>query len=140
VICPICKIDALTVEYKNIELDTCPKCQGVWFDSGELELLLEAAGLGDLEKYLGDIAGAPEVATSEKKRRCPVCRRKMKKYYIEKDAKILVDVCPGGHGIWFDGDEVAQLINTLSAKAPAKSGTQDVLAFIGEMFKYRAQD
>ena len=139
-ICPVCKIDALIVEYKNIELDTCPKCQGVWFDSGELELLLEAAGLGESEKYLGDIAVAPDVTTSEKKRRCPVCRRKMKKHYIDKESKIMVDVCTGGHGIWFDGNEVTQLIKTLSAKASEKSAAQDVLGFIGEMFKYKSQE
>ena len=43
-ICPVCKKDALIVEYDRIELDYCPSCGGVWFDSGELDLLLEAAG------------------------------------------------------------------------------------------------
>jgi Zn-finger nucleic acid-binding protein len=137
-ICPVCKQDTLVVEYKNIELDTCPKCQGVWFDSGELELLLEAAGLGDPLTYLGNIASAPDVPTKEKKRRCPICRRKMKKQYIDKESKVLVDVCLNGHGIWFDGNEVAQLIESLSGKTPEKSATRDVLAFVSEMFKYRA--
>ena len=137
-ICPVCKKDALVVEYKNIELDTCPKCHGVWFDSGELELLLEAAGLGYTRNYLGGVSGAPEAVTAEKKRRCPVCRRKMKKHYIDKESKVLVDVCLNGHGIWFDGNEVAQLLKTLSSKTPEKSAAGDVLAFVGEMFKYQA--
>jgi Zn-finger nucleic acid-binding protein len=138
VICPVCKKDALIVEYKNIELDTCPKCRGVWFDAGELELLLEAAGLGDSQHYLEGIAAAPEVVTAEKKRRCPVCRRKMKKHHIDKEAKVMVDVCLNGHGIWFDGNEVEQLIKALAGKTPEKSATEDVLAFIGEIFKYKA--
>jgi len=44
-ICPACKNDMIVVEHEDIELDYCTNCNGVWFDSGELELLLEAAGL-----------------------------------------------------------------------------------------------
>ena len=39
--CPVCRIDMIVVEHKKIELDYCVKCSGVWFDSGELELLLD---------------------------------------------------------------------------------------------------
>lgn len=104
--CPVCHKDALIVEYQNIELDYCPVCQGVWFDAGELELLIEAAGLGDYRKYLDSIINAPEAATPEKKRKCPICYHKMKKTYIDADKKIFVDVCHVGDGIWFDGGEV----------------------------------
>jgi Zn-finger nucleic acid-binding protein len=137
VICPVCKIDALIIEYKNIELDTCPKCKGVWFDAGELELLLEAAGLGNSQQYMSGIISAPDISAPEKKRRCPVCRRKMKKHHIDKESKTMLDACPGGHGIWFDGNEVTQLIKALSGKSPEKTANQDVLNFVGEMFKYQ---
>ena len=46
-ICPVCKKDMFVVEYKQIELDYCHTCKGVWFDAGELELLLETGGLKD---------------------------------------------------------------------------------------------
>ena len=81
-ICPACGKDALIVEYENIELDYCPACGGVWFDAGELELLLEAAGFGTNRSFLEGIANSPEAKIAEKKRRCPVCRRKMKKVMI----------------------------------------------------------
>jgi Zn-finger nucleic acid-binding protein len=136
-ICPICHKDALIVEYQNVELDYCPVCHGVWFDAGELELLIKAAGLGDLRRYLDSIINAPEAATQEKKRKCPICRHKMKKTYIDTDNKILVDVCHVGDGIWFDGGEIQHLVKTLVEKSPEKGASQGVLAFVGDMFKHQ---
>ncbi|MGD1119152.1 MAG: zf-TFIIB domain-containing protein [Dehalococcoidales bacterium] len=136
-ICPVCKKVALIVEYDRIELDYCPSCGGVWFDAGELELLMEAAGIGDHIGYLSNVAAAPEAATSEKKRKCPICRHKMRKTYIDEDKKVLVDVCHVGDGIWFDGGEVTQLIKEIAAKSPGKAASQGVLAFVGDMLKYQ---
>jgi len=31
------------IEYNEIELDYCNQCGGVWFDQGELELMLKPA-------------------------------------------------------------------------------------------------
>jgi Zn-finger nucleic acid-binding protein len=42
-ICPTCKNPMIVVEYQQIELDYCGSCRGVWFDNGELELLLSKA-------------------------------------------------------------------------------------------------
>jgi len=134
-ICPVCNKDAVIVEYQGIELDYCPQCGGVWFDAGELELLLEAAGMESYTHYLDTVAESPEAKTEEKKRHCPVCRRKMKKAYIDDDKKVITDICDNGHGIWFDGGEVKSLVKTLAEKAPQKAESQKVLGFIGEMFQ-----
>ena len=29
--------------FGDVKLDVCPKCHGVWFDSGELEMILHAS-------------------------------------------------------------------------------------------------
>ena len=78
-ICPACKHAMVIVEHENIELDYCTACKGVWFDSGELELLLEAAELEDYQVFLDRIIDSPEASSSEKKRKCPICNKKMKK-------------------------------------------------------------
>jgi uncharacterized protein len=135
-ICPVCNKDALIVEFKGIELDYCPACSGVWFDAGELELLLEASGLESEAGYLAGIIRSREADTAEKKLRCPVCRHKMNKVYIDEGKKIVTDVCGGGHGIWFDGGEVHSLVKTLADKAPEKAESRQVLGYISEMFKY----
>lgn len=133
-ICPTCKNDMLVVEHNRIELDYCGKCHGVWFDTGELELLLESLGLDSASPFLDSLLKAEDAETDEKKRRCPLCRRKMKKRSLE--TKVLVDVCPQGEGIWFDGGEVGELIRQLAQKMPLKPGApQNVISFLGEVFK-----
>ncbi len=35
--CPKCGMQLITINYKDIEVDKCSECQGVWLDAGELE-------------------------------------------------------------------------------------------------------
>lgn len=131
-ICPVCKVDMIVVEYHDIELDHCVECHGAWFDSGELDLLLESLGL-DIEDLLGEIIRAPETATAEKKRRCPIHGEKMKKTTIGDRPQILIDACPNGDGLWFDGGEVHQLITQLTDTPSEKQSSQEkVEAFLRE--------
>jgi len=133
-ICPACKSDMIVVEHERIELDYCVKCHGVWFDAGELELLLGTLGLDSAGPFLGGILETKEAETPEKKRRCPLCRQKMKKVNLE--TKVLVDICPQGEGIWFDGGEVGALIGRLAKKTPARpDASRNVVHFLGEVFK-----
>jgi Zn-finger nucleic acid-binding protein len=124
----------IVVEYNHIELDYCTNCHGVWFDAGELELLLGSLGLDNASSFLDGIPDAEEAKADEKKRRCPLCRQKMKKANLE--AVVLVDLCPQGEGIWFDGGEVRILIGQLARKTPAKPGLpHNVINFLEEVFK-----
>lgn len=133
-ICPTCKSDMIVVEYNRIELDYCGNCHGVWFDTGELELLLGSLGLDSASPFLESILETEEAETAEKKRRCPLCRQKMKKVNLE--TKVLVDVCSQGEGLWFDGGEVGELIRQLAKKMPVKpDAAQNVINFLGEVFK-----
>lgn len=135
-ICPVCKNDMIVVEHSEIELDYCTDCNGVWFDSEELELLLESAGLESSQPFLDNIVDSPEASSSEKKRRCPIGRRKMRKIAIGEGGELLVDICPEEHGLWFDGGEVVHLIKLLGGKPPQKPGSQqEVISFLGEVFK-----
>ena len=49
-ICPVCHIDMIVVEYERIELDHCTGCHGVWFDAGELSQVIAFLVEGGLEK------------------------------------------------------------------------------------------
>lgn len=135
-ICPVCKSDMIVVEYNNIELDHCNDCHGVWFDSTELELLLKCMNIESQNMLLEDILKSAEVESSEKKRKCPICSKKMKKTTIGERPGILVDFCPQGHGLWFDGGELSQLLKHLTDKKPAgQDSQQQILSFLGETFK-----
>ena len=134
--CPVCKEPMIIVEHERIELDYCTTCLGVWFDAGELVLLLESLDLQVGELNIADIMTLPEKMLVEKKRRCPVCRRKMRKASIGHDPEVVIDVCPRGEGIWFDGGEVGQVITQRLDKSSAELGAPDrVVTFLGEVFQ-----
>jgi Zn-finger nucleic acid-binding protein len=139
-ICPVCKSDMIVVEHNNIELDYCNDCHGVWFDSTELELLLKSLNLDSHNLLLDDILKSPEAEPSERKLKCPICRKKIKKTTIGDHPGVLIDVCPQKHGLWFDGGEMAQLLRYLAGKKPARQDAQQqVISFLGKVFKDKAE-
>jgi Zn-finger nucleic acid-binding protein len=126
----------IVVEYQRIELDYCTDCSGVWFDAGELELLLESMNREGAGLSLDNVLTSPEASSAEKKRKCPICRQRMKKATVGHAPEVLIDACPRGDGLWFDKGEVSQVVTQAAAKP---SGTPDaqgrVLAFLGDVFK-----
>jgi uncharacterized protein len=135
-ICPVCKKDMFVVEYKQVELDYCHSCKGVWFDAGELDLLLEAAGLKHVRQTLGDVLRLPEALTSERKRRCPICNINMKKVKIGGETGVMIDACIRHDGLWFDGGEVADLIKIISARSTVKKETEsEIMGFLKDVFQ-----
>jgi len=52
--CPKCGIDLEEVKYQEVMIDRCNKCQGIWLDAGELDLLVKCeAPAGFLGKLFG---------------------------------------------------------------------------------------
>ena len=134
-ICPVCKRDMIVVEYHDIELDYCTSCKGTWFDSGELELLLESQGMEAAKKLLDSIYESPEASLKEKKRKCPICSLKMKKTVISKLPEICIDICRDEHGLWFDGGEVRQLMKHIAGEhLPELDSGGKVISFLEEVF------
>jgi len=137
--CPVCKRDKgvmVIVEHERIELDYCTNCAGIWFDYGELDLLMERLALDSSAFSMDRIMALPDRQTKESVRKCPACRKKMRKVVVGTDPEVLIDVCPTGDGIWFDGGEVQQVIRQLVDRAPAgMGGEHKVISFVGEVFK-----
>ena len=133
--CPVCKVPMIIVEHEKIELDYCTKCLGVWFDAGEIELLAERLSLAEETLSLHDIWTLPDAKVPEKARRCPICRKKMRKVYVGEESKVLLDICPIRNGIWFDSGEVSQVLSQLKSKGPAAGKHGRIINFMGEVFK-----
>ena len=53
--CPKCGAPLVTVPYRGVELDKCSRCQGVWFDCGELDQVIaeEKGFVGGLKRIFG---------------------------------------------------------------------------------------
>jgi len=128
--CPVCKVPLIAVERDRIELDYCISCRGLWFDSGELELLGKSLQIPlDLS-----VLSAGECLTSERPRDCPRCAKKMIKCEIPGARRILLDRCPAGEGIWFDAQELGAFIDYC---AQQKGSATPVATFLGETFGRR---
>lgn len=135
-ICPVCKEDMIVVEYKGIELDYCTRCRGVWFDSGELGLLIKSLGLKPETPLLENLLDQPEPQHREKHRRCPICRKKMRKLALTDQPEIIIDACQRGDGLWFDGGELALLLQKLAPPLQIKDSTgQQIADFLRDAFK-----
>jgi len=120
--CPVCKVSTTAVEYDKIELDYCHVCHGIWFDRGELELLLDTLAGGTTRELVKSLMQRPQKKVSEKSRNCPICRRKMRKIDVGSGREILIDMCGAGHGLWFDGGESGAFIEQLKIDQPAAEG------------------
>lgn len=129
--CPNCNEPMIVLEWKGVEIDVCPSCQGVWLDLGELELIAEQAGVDP-----GPLIDALEkVGRGEKEeRRCPRCGKRLRKITAGKQRRVELDRCPRGHGIWFDRDEMQTII---SSYEKGEEGT--VAHFFADLFQDQIQ-
>jgi len=109
--CPGCgKVEMVVLEFEMVEIDYCPRCRGVWLDSGELALIGSRAGalhgelLAALEKQLG------RRAEGGQQRRCPVCGKRLLTVETQPPEPIVLDRCPRGDGLWFDAGELPAVV------------------------------
>jgi len=104
--CPRCNSPLIVVEYHDIELDWCTQCEGLWFDTGEMELVAVQSGAAP-----GVTAPGLKAETDEKPLKCPECRQTMEKRLIGDNRPVVADVCPVCSGIWLDHGELEQIIS-----------------------------
>jgi len=113
------------LELRQVEIDYCPFCSGIWLDAGELETLLgDSQQARDLLKSF-----KVEKDIDEKAVRCPICRRKMHKIGVGDGHPLIIDRCRYHHGIWFDRDELQRIIAMGSV-----GGNSQILDLLKEMF------
>ena len=130
--CPVDKEAMIILEYADVEVDYCVQCGGIWLDAGELELLF-----GDRALIAGFLtAGGPATGSTEKKRRCPICRKKMAKVVTGGDQPVLYDQCPNQHGLWFDAGELGAILEH-GSDSP---GGEAVTHWLREMFPPETTD
>jgi len=101
----------ISLELEGVEIDRCLECRGTWLDRGELELLVDLAGIEPAA-----LTEALHRARAVRKgpRRCPRCRRRMEVIEVGRDARVELDRCPAGHGLWLDRGEVQAVVRSFS--------------------------
>lgn len=105
--CPVCKTAMITLQLEQVEVDYCLDCTGIWLDAGELEELLEDSE--NARQLLTSFI--PAETSTEKPRKCPICLKKMQKVVIGKaDKPLVIDKCKKHCGLWFDKDELQNIL------------------------------
>jgi Zn-finger nucleic acid-binding protein len=140
--CPDCKEPLVIFELEGIEIDRCLACSGTWLDAGEIELIVERAGLdaGELRRALDALTDG-----GRGKGRCPRCRRRLRKSVLPgpasgaaqarpADLPLELDRCPRRHGLWLDAGEVETAVRVYT-HGPAGA----VMRFFSELYRAELQ-
>ncbi|MFQ5879001.1 MAG: zf-TFIIB domain-containing protein [Dehalococcoidia bacterium] len=107
--CPRCHVELQVEDYKGIEVDRCPACQGMWLDYHELDELEDTAMSDDAIKgmmiyrsHAGDIA-------------CPRCGETMEVFNY-RGYNVQIDLCPQEHGFWLDAGEEQRVLELMQQR------------------------
>jgi Zn-finger nucleic acid-binding protein len=90
------------IRYKDVEVDRCIHCYGIWFDSFEQEDLKRLSGSEVID--IGD----PEIGAEQNQKTkifCPRCRTLMMPELDEKQTHLRYERCPECKGVYFDAGE-----------------------------------
>lgn len=105
---PRCKDARLQhVELHGETVDTCPACNGVWFDDRQLtEAIRNKHNLQDPYCIKQGFGEPLHIHVYH----CHRCNAPMQQYHLLKDYHLEIDSCSRCSGIWVDGNEVAQVL------------------------------
>jgi Zn-finger nucleic acid-binding protein len=130
-VCPKCDEGLFILAFKGVEVDFCHRCRGVWLDAGELEALVTHTGASANDPLL-QFQNQQGTAPRGRKHLCPRCDQPLREIVVEttKREPLTLDRCAGGHGLWFDADELRRLLEM----CPTEAGAARTVDFLNELF------
>jgi Zn-finger nucleic acid-binding protein len=96
------------VAFKDVEVDRCTLCKGLWFDSFEAEQLKNLKGSEEID------TGDPEVGkvfNRDDRASCPRCGTNMIRMVDPQQPHIWLESCTVCHGVFFDAGEFRDFKN-----------------------------
>ena len=104
--CPKCRSDMRQLDVDGTVVDRCDRCQGIWFDAGEMEALRDR-----------EVAAAIDTGSAKRGKifnnideyRCPRCGGHMSRVRDERQRHIAWETCTGCGGSYFDAGEFRDL-------------------------------
>ncbi len=124
---------------KDVEVDICSQCGGIWLDVGELEAIQDIRENDYTEcikKSRDFVRAAGELAILRQAPllNCPHCNVEMARREYGFTSQILIDVCPECQGIWLDPGELQQL-EIFFERNREMSREKGILAGLVRMFR-----
>ena len=107
--CPNCKNELKKLIYKDIKLDQCLYCGGIWFDGGELRNAKDKDE--EFIRWLNtDLFSDPkQFSGSYSTMTCPKDKEPLYEIFYD-NADVKVDVCRKCQGVWLDKGEYENII------------------------------
>lgn len=118
--CPDCNVELVKQKRDRIDMEVCPRCNGMWLTRQELEELEdEVFDFGDDEK--GTLVFDPTPVALK----CPECGKPLQSFdYRFYDLEM--ECCADGHGFWLTADEDKRVLE-LMKKEEANLGRKVLL-------------
>jgi Zn-finger nucleic acid-binding protein len=108
---------------RDLDLDVCPQCAGIYFDEGEVAALQSkgAAALHEVEAAVEP--GSFAIVESPVPKRCPGCQSAMTGYRYRYSSDIRVDGCEKCGGIWIQDGELEKIAVHMKTARSTFGGT-----------------
>ncbi|MCH8206002.1 MAG: zf-TFIIB domain-containing protein [Chloroflexi bacterium] len=107
--CPRCSVPLEHRDYKGIEVDRCPQCEGLWLDHPELDQLEDTVMDDDPSKGTMVYAVRPSDIS------CPKCDGPMR-IFNYRAYNLPIDECESQHGFWLDGGEEKRVLELMNQR------------------------
>ena len=120
--CPGCEATLAATAVGGVRLDQCQACGGVWV--GQPNFAQLAGDRAERGEVLGALPGAgprvPVQLGAVRYRPCPQCGKLMNRTNYGRISGVVLDVCKE-HGLWFDRDELRQVLAFIEGGGLEKS-------------------
>ena len=114
--CPECNQPLQTIALmfeKAFEIERCSTCYGLFFDPGEIEILLQntVSGVFDINRQQLSNINKDRYQQQQKFKyvKCPVCQVLMNRVNFGRRSGVIIDQCRK-HGVWLNNGEITHLM------------------------------
>ena len=124
--CPDCRAPLASSTVGGLALDQCTKCGGLWVDQATFEKI--AANREERGEVMGSLPVQekhPVQLEAVHYRPCPVCAKLMNRQNYAHLSGVVLDLCKTD-GIWFDQDELRQVLAFIEGGGLERSRARQV--------------
>jgi len=125
--CPDCRVPLGATTLGGLALDLCGKCGGLWVDQKTFEQI--AADRQERGEVMGSLPAAAVARSVTLEtvhyRPCPRCARLMNRQNYAHISGVVINVCKE-HGIWFERDELRQVLAFIDGGGLERSRTREL--------------
>lgn len=107
--CPRCTVPLKVEGHKGLDVDRCPKCQGLWLDYSELDELEDKVMEDD------SVKGTMMFRSHGGELSCPKCSTTME-WFRYRHYDMEIDFCTEQHGFWLDKGEEKRVIEIMEQR------------------------